>query len=76
MFGRLLHQENSHSHIPYAPAEELTDEQLSGEIAAMENSRLAPRKDYLRQERIQRRVSELGLAQTEVMLGITEDKDG
>lgn len=75
MFNPLFGKETP-SHIPYAPAEDMTDEQLSNEITAMENSRLAPRKNYLRQERIQRHVAELGLAQTEALLGIVEANNG
>lgn len=69
MFGK-FHRSNG-SHIPYSPVEELSDGDLSAEIFAIQNaSDVLPRKRALREERIARHISDIGLDQAEALLGI------
>ena len=67
---------NTNSLIPYSPVEELSDDQLAVEVFAIQNaSDVLPRKRALREERIARHIAEIGLDQTEVLLGITQEQE-
>lgn len=67
---------NTTSHIPYSPVEELSDVQLATEVFATQNaSDVLPRKRALREERIARYVSEIGMDKAEELLGITQEQE-
>lgn len=72
MFGRSTEQGTNH--VPYAPAEELSDAELDEQIGRMKNSSLSPRKDAMRQERLHRHLARLGLDESERILGILPEE--
>lgn len=69
----LLHSANQESHINYSPVDTLEDDELLDQTRSMAKaSEINPRKIALREERIKRRIAEIGLSAAEELLGIVD----